>query len=159
MKKHIVYAITHGLRQLTYNPGHSELGIDQIKKIVGKKVSKLKIKVIGTGCGKRFLEISEEIKGLFPEAKVIVCNLLGCGDCTIESEGKIIVMGCHGKILSPEEYLSISEFKGFGWEILKKFPNGAIVCTGKRFIASLGYTSKSLNLYKIDVNKKSIEVI
>ncbi len=153
-----IFLITHGDRFFGPNPGHTEKGFKQLRRLVPAVPIDTSLFVIGTG--KRFREIHETITETRPDLiSVRQKSSPFCGSPDgLEADGNVVLVD--GTLVDlKNDYIGLTSscFNAWGFIGLLPFPSCALLCAGGELMIALGLKaiSEQGQLYELDITTKT----
>lgn len=137
--------ITHGNRFFGPNPGHTEEGFGQIRKVAQQLPATLPLFVVGTS--RRFNEIYETVVQVKPELAAIPriwSPFCGSAD-GLEADRKTVILSDSTLLDLDTEYDGLFEHCFLPWVFIRQYPEGTVFCAGGELLIALGW--KSINEY------------
>lgn len=162
---YMIYAVTHGKREIGVNPSHTNEGTFQLLSplMVGMValITHYGTKLVLVGTGTRFEETYLAFRPTIDHIHAKWSPFCGTEDSLIDRDGQSLVVTGAGRVILPSQYIGIPDHSAFhAWEFVKSLPDFTLLFTGRQLLKALGVErARSCSIYEIFPNLKTIKCI
>ena len=159
MSEKFIYLVTHGAKEERPNPGMTEEGKEQVRRLLPKLLEILPNgpTEIHYGTGKRQREVVKCLD--FSPNDAFVSDVWGSPASLIKIKGKKFIVLADGSMVAWEKYKTGAHIGGPVIKAaIENLPNNSIICSGRPVLVRLGILPEKCQsgaIYKITVDESS----